>query len=107
MTVIRLQQQEAAEHQGANLVSFDHGIEYPVQIHDPFANTPEQEEDLEWYFEEHLTFPFTEDVRARRAAESLRAYGESLFKQIFADPGALSAYQQARQHGLHTLQFEI
>lgn len=38
-------------------VSFNHGAEYPLTLRNPFL--PEQEKELEWYFEEHLRFPFT------------------------------------------------
>ncbi len=107
MGVIRIQERATGEQGTTAIVSFDHGVEYRIQIRDPFADNPKQEADLEWYFEEYLTFPFTQDVRARKAAESICHYGESLFAQVFAELNALLAYKQARQQGLHTLQIEI
>lgn len=107
MGVIRIQERAAGEHETTAVVSFEHGVEYPIQVRDPFADDPQQEIDLEWYFEEYLTFPFTQDVRAKNVAKSIQLYGESLFTQVFADPSALAAYKQARQQGLHTLQIEI
>src|SRR5579864_7158974 len=93
-TMIRIEEQESQPY--AAFVIFNNGERYPCQIHDPFADQKQQETDLEWYFEDHLKFPFTETIRARNAAQSIRAYGESLFSQIFADQRARLAYQQAR-----------
>ncbi|MBN1401465.1 MAG: CHAT domain-containing protein, partial [Anaerolineae bacterium] len=84
---------------------FDHGEEYPITVADPFAEG--EEALLEWYFEEHLRFPFTHQVRARKAAASVTAYGEALFQQIFADPDAYARYRAAIQAGVETLAFEI
>src|SRR6266516_565750 len=109
-SIIRIDERENQPTEGQPYmayVSFDYGVRYPFQIHDPFADEMQQEEELEWYFEEYLTFPFTPRVRARNAAASIRTYGESLFKQIFADPQALLQYRLAIQQGLHTIQLEI
>jgi hypothetical protein len=54
-----------------------------------------------------VDFPFTPKVRGRKVAESIRAYGTSLFRQIFADPQARDQYRQATQQGLHSIQLEI
>ncbi|MCP4350058.1 MAG: hypothetical protein GY795_31650, partial [Desulfobacterales bacterium] len=62
-------------------VSFDRQGEFPVTVNNPFSE--EDEELLEWYFEEHLRFPFTNQVQAAKAADSIKAYGESLFEQLF------------------------
>jgi Tfp pilus assembly protein PilF len=107
MVVLRIQEQTFVDGQKNAILRLDNRTEYPLQIHDPFADDPQQERDLEWYFEKYLTFPFIQDVRVKRAAASIRIYGEALFAQVFADVGALFAYKQARQHGLHTLQVEI
>lgn len=92
MTVIRIQEQSAGESHTNAVLRFEHGVEYPLQIRDPFANHPQHEADLEWYFEEYVMFPFTQDVRAQQAAASIQRYGEALFAQVFADPHALQAY---------------
>ena len=89
-------------------LAFDHGEEYPITVSDPF--TEEEEARLEWYFERHIRFPFTHQVRARKAAESVTAYGEALFDQVFADRKAYARYQEALRSGLEdyfpaTLQF--
>ena len=46
-------------------------------------SSDEEEQELEWYFEEHLAFPFTKKVRAQNAAKSITTYGEKLFRQVF------------------------
>ena len=64
----------------AAAVQFDDGPRHPVTISDPFD--AQAEDELRWYFEEWLTFPFTGQVRARDAAASTAAYGERLFEQV-------------------------
>jgi hypothetical protein len=66
------------------------GYDYPVTIASPFD--AQQLRELDWYFEEHLRFPFTDHVRARQAGESIRAYGEALFGQLVASAEAREAY---------------
>ncbi|MBM4467629.1 MAG: CHAT domain-containing protein, partial [Chloroflexi bacterium] len=87
------------------VVNFDGQAEYPITVSDPFS---EQEEKLlEWYFEEHLRFPFVRRVDAQRAAASITRYGETLFRQVFAAPEAYARYKEGVQAGLDTLRFEI
>ena len=76
------------------VVSFDGQGEYPVTVANPFSE--KQEEELEWYFEDHLRFPFVEGVRAREAAAGVQAYGEALFAQVF---GVLKRYAVALDQG--------
>jgi len=109
-TIIRIEEQETDSSDGQSYtasVSFNHQVRYPCQVRDPFADQKEQEAELEWYFEEYVDFPFTPPVRARKVAEQIRVYGESLFTQIFADPQALQQYRKALESGLHTIQIEI
>jgi tetratricopeptide (TPR) repeat protein len=87
-------------------VSFDYGPEYPIIVHDPFEE--KQEGELEWYFEEHLKFPFTKKVRAKEAAASITASGETLFKQVFQDNADIYAeYKALLKAGLERVQIEI
>ncbi|MBI2303118.1 MAG: tetratricopeptide repeat protein [Chloroflexi bacterium] len=106
MTVISIREQvEAADGSNA-AVSFDREeIRYPASVTNPFS--PEEEELVEWYFEEHLHLPFVRQVEAQAAAASIKRYGEALFEQVFADRDAYSRYQQALQAGLDSLHFEI
>lgn len=105
MALITIEEVSSQEQQWSASVSFNNGPRYPATIHDPFS--PEQENELEWYFEEHLRFPFTNQVKAQRAATSIQTYGEHLFNQIFADRQAYSTYKGCLQAGLSTLQIEI
>jgi tetratricopeptide (TPR) repeat protein len=66
------------------------GYDYPVMVTSPFDE--EKLGELNWYFEEHLRFPFTDQVRARQAGTSITAYGEALFRQLFASEEVREAY---------------
>ena len=83
------------------------GHEHPLShgIEDPFSAS--EEERLEWYFEEYPGLPFVNTVDARRAAESITTYGESLFRQVFADPRALRHYRALLSQDSGALSFEI
>jgi tetratricopeptide (TPR) repeat protein len=107
MRLITIRQSGDLEQSPNALVSFDHqGGGFAVTVRGPFGQA--EEERLAWYFEEHLRRPHLDQVRAREAAASIRAYGEALFKQIFeADPRLYARYVQARQEGLQRLCFEI
>jgi len=85
-------------------VQFDAlGESAPLSVANPA--TPEQERELEWYFEEWLNFPFTDKARAERAAGIIREYGESLFAQVFRhNPDIYVEYQKAMHSGGVTLQ---
>src|SRR2546425_9089749 len=105
MPLIRIQERPGAPDDSNAIVSFNNGPEYPVTINDPFKDKEEQE--LEWYFEEHLEFPFTKKVRARNAAASITTYGEALFKQVFGDPDIYAEYRGLLKTGLHDLQIQF
>src|SRR5579884_4283212 len=88
------------------VVRFNNGPLNPITITNPFST--EEEEELEWYFEEHLQFPFTQKVRAQNAAKSIPTYGEKLFNQVFVqNPKVFVAYRNAVQDGLNDVQIEI
>ena len=91
---------------GANAtVSFEHQGEYPVTVADPFS--PQDEALIEWYFEQHVRFPFVRQVDARTAAASLTTYGERLFHQVFlANPQVYARYLAGRQAGVESLRLE-
>jgi tetratricopeptide (TPR) repeat protein len=86
-------------------VVFNNGPEHTITISDPFSEKEEQE--LEWYFEEHLEFPFTKKVRAKNAANSIAAYGEKLFNQVFGDRDIYDEYRDILKSGLNDLHIEI
>ena len=79
--------------------------EFEAAVKPPFDAVEEQK--LEWYFEEYLRYPFAFEARAKEAAASVKAYGESLFKQLFADPSARAIYEVVKREGLEHLRFEI
>ena len=96
MSIITIREQQKTETGFQASVSFDDATTgYLIEVRDPF--TPGEEERLEWYFEEWLVFPYVDTVRAEAAKVSVRAYGESLFEQVFKrDIEAYSAYKQSR-----------
>src|SRR5437763_16087731 len=105
MPLIRIQERPGGSYGSNAIVSFNNGPEYPITVNDPFKEKEEQE--LEWYFEEHLEFPFTKKVRAQNAAASITTYGETLFKQVFVDLDIYSEYRDILITGLHDLHIEI
>ena len=87
-------------------VRFNLGPEYLITISNPFSEKEEQE--LEWYFEEHLAFPFTNKIRAQNAAASITTYGELLFQQIFSHTHIYDEYRNLLvQSSLPSTQIEI
>jgi tetratricopeptide (TPR) repeat protein len=106
MTVIRIQEQSTQDDHFQATVSIDYGPQYSIVVRNPFDE--KQEAELEWYFEEHLRFPFTQKVRARDAANSIPTYGEKLFKQVFQDnPEVYPEYKALLKVGLEQVQIEI
>lgn len=84
MTLISIQEEAEIGSGWKTAIRIDNGPKEHVMISNPFSAQEEQE--LEWYFEEHLTFPFTQKVRAHLAAASIATYGEMLFQQVFSTP---------------------
>ncbi|MEA5447148.1 tetratricopeptide repeat protein [Leptolyngbya sp. CCNP1308] len=105
MPTIALRYQQASESGFVTTVSIDGQTQYSVTIGDPF--TERQEQELEFYFEQWIRFPFDNQVIAQRAAASVQTYGESLFEQIFGGRRAYADYSQACSGGLSQLQIEI
>lgn len=104
MAVITIREQGQIEV-GFNATLVIDGNNYSITVQDPFK--PKEEQKLEWYFEEWLRYPILEQVKADRAAASVKKYGEELFKQVFqADINAYSKYNQLRSN-LNQLQIEI
>jgi hypothetical protein len=105
MPLIRIQERPGGLDSPNAIISFNNGPEYPITINNPFEE--QQEQELEWYFEEHLEFPFTKKVRAQSAATSITTYGENLFKQVFGNPDIYAEYRDILKAGLHDLHIEI
>lgn len=91
MTLIIIREDHESADDTNATVSFDQGPPYPIRTHDPFSKGKEAQ--LEWYFEQHLRFPFVKEKEAQAAAHNVQVYGEELFQQVFAHPDALADYQ--------------
>ncbi|MCX7098947.1 MAG: hypothetical protein NTV43_13675 [Methylococcales bacterium] len=83
-------QQHPDDPQKASL-RFSNGTDYPITITPPFDE--QQEQNLAWYFEEHLKFPFTHQVKFQQIGDSIKHYGENLFEQVFGQRRAYADYQ--------------
>ena len=107
MPTITIRERTSLGPQGENAsVSFDNGPLYDIAISDPFSE--QQERQLEWYFEEHLLFPFKDQVKAEHCAKSIAEYGEILFKQVFrANDDIYVEYRDCTRNGLTNVQIEI
>ena len=105
MPVITIREQQRTETGFEAILSFDGRVNYPISITDPF--TTQEEQQLEWYFEEWLVYPMLNTVKAQKAADSVKAYGQQLFEQVFkANFDAYSEYRQLRGN-LNQVQIEI
>jgi energy-coupling factor transporter ATP-binding protein EcfA2 len=84
-------------------LNFDNHTPYHIVVNNPFSE--KEEKDLAWYFEDYLQFPFTEQIKSQQAAQSVVAYGETLFNAVFENRKAWADYQKAVQAG--KLEIEI
>nr|MBA2678744.1 tetratricopeptide repeat protein [Ktedonobacteraceae bacterium] len=105
LSVIRIEERPKGGEGWNALVRFEDGFEYPITIKSPFSG--QDEERLEWYFEQYLCFPFTRQIEAREAAASITAYGEALFRQVFSNRRVYTEYLHIRDEGQSSLQIEI
>lgn len=106
MTLITIRQTGNWQDRPNVEVSFDQQPGYALTVRDPFGE--QEEERLAWYFERHLRFPFTDQVKAQAAAESIGRYGQGLFNQLFHQDEAIYAhYRRVVAQGGQTLRFVI
>jgi hypothetical protein len=106
VTLIKIREERArAAGDFEATISFNDEGDFPISVANPFSEAEEAR--LHWYFEDYLSFPFTDEVKAKEAAKSVKAYGEALFQQIVEAPVVYARYNQALQAGLSTLRFEI
>ena len=68
--------------------------QHEITVRNPLDE--KQEQDLEFYFEEWIQFPFDEQVRAKRAEASVKEYGEALFEDVFGNRGATTNRRSKR-----------
>jgi tetratricopeptide (TPR) repeat protein len=105
MPVITIREKQQTEAGFEAILSFDGRVNYPITITEPFS--PQEEQQLEWYFEEWLVYPMLNTVKAEQAADSVENYGQKLFKQVFqTNFDAYSEYRQLRGK-LKQVQIEI
>lgn len=106
---MHIEVREKAQQAGGGFavaVIFDHGPEHHTSVSDPFDEAQEQE--LAWYYESWLSYPFMEGERAAQAARSAAAYGQALFRQLFRDNADIYAeYKAGLAGGLEGLTIEI
>ncbi|MBI1882026.1 MAG: hypothetical protein HYR94_27940 [Chloroflexi bacterium] len=73
MTLVTIRQTAGLSDSPNAAVAFDHqGSGFPITISDSF--TEAEEARLRWYFEKHLKFPFTRQIQAREAAQSITTW---------------------------------
>jgi tetratricopeptide (TPR) repeat protein len=85
-------------------VSFDSEAEYDVLVTDPATDADEQ--NLAWYFEEHLRYPFLDTDREQQAVRQLAAYGEALFRQVFSGDASYD-YRSLRERSFDGCRLEV
>ncbi len=96
-TLITISEKSVVNNGFSAELIFNHQRRYQITITPPFDE--KQESNLAWYFEKYLAFPFTDNVRFDETAESIKTYGEQLFKQVFHAHDAYSDYREALKTG--------
>jgi tetratricopeptide (TPR) repeat protein len=103
-TVIRLSERSADDGKFRVRVEFGGDAEYDVDVTDPADEAAEQE--LAWYFEEHLHYPFLDKDREHDAVQRIGAYGDALFGQVFGGRASHS-YLKLRERSFDGCRLEI
>jgi hypothetical protein len=75
-TLIRISERSAGDGTFAVRVSFGGDTEYDVNVASPADDTSEQE--LAWYLEEHLRYPFLDKDPEAQAVGQITSYGTPL-----------------------------
>ena len=98
---------EKSQQDGAfeTRVSFDHKGSYKAVIKNPFD--VQKEEQLDWYFEKWLRFPFVDKVKAENTAHLILDYGDSLFEQVFDAKQAFAKYREGFLKDPRNIRVEI
>ncbi len=106
MAVIEIREQEKTETGfEATLIIEGNSYSYPITVSDPFDT--EQEQELEWYFEDWLIYPMLDNIKADRAKASVREYGKELFRQVFKSNSEAYANYSDLKPNLSQLTIEI
>ena len=83
MRVITIEQnmEKPKDKEGYNVIVTVNNEKFETIVENPF--TEEAEEEIKWYFEDHMKLPTLNQPRFKRVRESIISYGESLFEQVF------------------------
>src|SRR5580704_1976662 len=103
-TVIRLSERSAADGKFGVRVSFGDDGEYDAEVTEPGDDAAEQ--NLAWYFEEHLRYPFLDKDRERDAVRQIAGYGTALFGQVFGGKASHS-YLKLREQAVDQCRLEV
>jgi hypothetical protein len=105
MPVLTIREEQLTDGGFTATLNFDGDNSYEITVTEPF--TPQQEQQLEWYFEQWLEIPWLDTVKAESAATSVQSYGENLFEQVFkSNFDAYGEYRDLRKQ-LSQLQIVI
>src|SRR5260370_29510138 len=103
-TVIGLSERSAADGKFGVRVSCGDGAEYDAEVTEPGDDVSEQ--NLAWYFEEHLRYPFLDKDRERDAVRQIAGYGTELFGQVFGGDGNHD-YRKLREQSFDRCRVEV
>lgn len=82
---------------------------HPIPVINPLNS--EEREELRWYLEDYLTYPYGFEFRAKKVENNMTQWGESLFKMVFIkseeDPDPRGMYQEAVREGLENCELCI
>jgi tetratricopeptide (TPR) repeat protein len=80
-----------------------------ISISNPLS--PEDKEELRWYLEDYLIYPYGFEFRAQKVENKMIQWGESLFQMVFIksqeDPDPRGMYQEAVREGLENCELCI
>ena len=103
MTVIRVAENgESGDGPCRAVISFGDHAEYEISV----ASPADAESDLEWYFQEHIRFPFLDTDREQAATSRITAYGHDLFTQVFGG-AAHYDYRRLRDTSFDRCRLEV
>jgi hypothetical protein len=103
-TVIQLSERSAEDGRFRVRVQFP-DAEYDVDVTDPADKSSEDE--LAWYFKEHLRYPlFLDKDRERDAVQQITDYGTALFGQVFGGV-ASHDYRTLRERSFDSCRLEV
>src|SRR5690242_12604631 len=83
--VLRIAQFAEGENKYRVVVTFEgDGVRQEATSHFEFALTPQDQEDLRWYLEDYLQYPFDPAPKiAARIENQMAEIGKKLFKELF------------------------